>query len=373
MVERMQRTKQLIDLIVAARPNFVKIAPLHHALAREDWCTSRIVHTGQHPDADMSDVFFRDLSLPAPAVNLGIAGGRHGEHTGGVMIAYERFCLADPPDWVVVVGDVNSTVACALVAAKLHIPVAHLEAGLRCGDRSMPEEVNRVVTDAIADLLWTPSADADANLAAEGRAADRIDRIGNILIDSYELSRERIDADTTRLAMGLERHAYAVVTLHRPANVDDPDALARIVRRLVELSGSLPLVFPVHPRTRRQLADAHLLDALTARGLRVVPPLGYVPFMNLVRDARVVITDSGGLQEETTYLGVPCLTLREVTERPITVAEGTNRLVRADGLVDAVLATLAAPRPEPSRLDRWDGHAAQRAVASLRRRAAPGR
>ena len=357
-----------IDLIAAARPNFMKIAPLYHALAAEDWCVPRIVHTGQHYDPNMSDSFFRDLEMPAPHVHLGVGSGSHAEQTGGVMIAYEQAVLADRPDWIVVVGDVNSTAACAMVGTKLWIPVIHLEAGLRSRDRRMPEEINRLVTDAICDVLWTPSPDADENLAAEGVAATRIDRVGNIMIDSYELMRHKIEAADTRGRMGLAGQRYGVVTLHRPSNVDDPNILAELVDSLAQVSTGLPLVFSVHPRTRKRLAEFGLEDRLTRGQVKLVEPMPYVEFMNLVSGAAAVITDSGGVQEETTYLGIPCLTLRENTERPITVTEGSNRLVRREDLIAQAAEAAAGRWPTGRKPELWDGQAAARCVAALRRR-----
>jgi len=357
-----------IDLIAAARPNFMKIAPLYHALAAEDWCAPRIVHTGQHYDPNMSDSFFRDLEMPAPHVHLGVGSGSHAEQTGGVMIAYEKAVLADRPDWIVVVGDVNSTAACAMVGTKLWIPVVHLEAGLRSRDRRMPEEINRLVTDAICDVLWTPSPDADENLAAEGVPAARIDRVGNIMIDSYELMRHKIEAAGTRERMGLAGQRYGVVTLHRPSNVDDPNILAELVDSLAQVSADLPLVFSVHPRTRKRLTDFGLEERLTRGQVKLVEPMPYVEFMNLVSGATAVITDSGGVQEETTYLGIPCLTLRENTERPITVSEGSNRLVMREDLVAQAAEAGAGRWPTGRKPALWDGQAASRCVAALRRR-----
>jgi UDP-N-acetylglucosamine 2-epimerase (non-hydrolysing) len=358
-----------IHLIAAARPNFMKVAPLYHALAAESWCSTAIVHTGQHYDANMSDAFFRDLRLPTPHFHLEVGSGSHAEQTAGVMLAYEKVCNRDRPDWTIVVGDVNSTAACAMVAAKLWISVVHLEAGLRSRDRRMPEEINRLVTDAISDVLWTPSPDADENLLAEGVPAGRIDRVGNIMIDSYEMMRPQIEADAGPAKFQLQPGSYAVVTLHRPSNVDDEGTLGNLVQQLLAISTRLSLVFAVHPRTRKKLEEFRLWPALrAAAGIKLTEPLGYVEFMALVRGARAVITDSGGVQEESTYLGIPCLTLRENTERPITVTQGTNRLVAANKLSHDVDIVLDGRWPTGSRPDRWDGRAAQRCVAALKSR-----
>lgn len=358
-----------IHLIAAARPNFMKVAPLYHALAAESWCSTSIVHTGQHYDANMSDAFFRDLRLPTPHFHLEVGSGSHAEQTAGVMVAYEKVCSRDRPDWTVVVGDVNSTAACAMVAAKLWISVVHLEAGLRSRDRRMPEEINRLVTDAISDVLWTPSVDADENLLSEGVPAERIDRVGNIMIDSYEMMRPQIEADAGPSKFGLLPGGYAVVTLHRPSNVDDAQTLGNLVEQLLAISSRLALVFAVHPRTRKKLEEFGLWPALRgAAGIRLTEPLGYVEFMALVKSSRAVITDSGGVQEESTYLGIPCLTLRENTERPVTVTHGSNRLVAAHRLSQSVDIVLEGKWPTGSRPERWDGHAAQRCVAALKRR-----
>jgi UDP-N-acetylglucosamine 2-epimerase (non-hydrolysing) len=355
-----------IHLIAAARPNFMKVAPLYHALKSQPWCEVGIVHTGQHYDANMSDAFFRDLQLPEPRHHLEVGSGSHAEQTGGVMIAYEKVCLAERPDWIVVVGDVNSTAACAMVGAKLWIPVVHLEAGLRSRDRSMPEEINRLVTDAIADVLWTPSIDGDENLIKEGVDPQRIDRVGNIMIDSYEMMRPQIEQDDTPRRMGLERGKYFVVTLHRPSNVDRRETLTPLVEQLIAAAARLPVVFAVHPRTRKKLEEFGLLERLRAsRSIHLTEPLGYVQFMALVSGAAAAVTDSGGVQEESTYLGIPCLTLRENTERPITVSQGSNRLVQPLKLLENIERVLAGNWPTGSRPDGWDGHAAQRCVASL--------
>ena len=357
-----------VDLIAAARPNFMKIAPLYHELAAQDWCTPRIVHTGQHYDPNMSDAFFADLRLPKPAVHLGVGSGSHAEQTGRVMIEYEKVCLADRPDWIVVVGDVNSTLAGALVGAKLVIPVAHLEAGLRSGDRTMPEEINRIVTDSIADLLWTPSPDADEHLRAAGVPAEKIERVGNIMIDSFEMLRPKIEAAGMAAKLGLEPRVYGDVTLPRPSNVDSRERLETIVDRLVEVAERLPLVFPVHPRTRGRLSEFGLAERLERHdSIRLTEPLSYIEFMSLVVDCRLAVTDSGGIQEETSYLGIPCLTLRENTERPVTVTEGTNRLLGPGALVPAVAAAMERGVIE-TRIDLWDGRTARRVAASLRGR-----
>ena len=359
-----------IHLIAAARPNFMKVAPLYHALKATDWATPIIVHTGQHYDKNMSDAILKDLRVPTPDFHLGVGSGSHAEQTGNVMIAYEKLCLAHRPDWIVVVGDVNSTAACAMVATKLWIPVVHLEAGLRSGDRQMPEEINRLVTDSIADVLWTPSVDANENLAREGVAADKIDLIGNIMIDSFEMLRTRIEASNARTELGLEDGKYALVTLHRPSNVDSIESLKPIIEKFVEAAAKLPIVFVAHPRTIKSLDSFGMKDAFASTdGVTFLEPLPYMRFMNIVTGAKVVITDSGGLQEETTYLGIPCLTLRENTERPITVSQGTNKLVNARNMAENLQVVLNGNWPTGSCPPLWDGKAAMRAVECLQTRA----
>ena len=366
-------TKPLkVHLIAAARPNFMKVAPLYHVLQRAPWCAPVLVHTGQHYDHNMSGAFLAELGLPAPDHHLGVGSGSHAEQTAGVMLAYEKVCLAERPDWTIVVGDVNSTLACSLVAAKLLIPIAHLEAGLRSGDRTMPEEINRIVTDRLADLLWTPSPDGDENLLREGVAAEKIDRIGNIMIDSFELQRAQIEALAMAESLGLQPGGYGVVTLHRPSNVDQPAVLRTIVAALLEIAERLPLVFPIHPRSKARLAEFGLLERLSAQpAVQLIEPQPYNAFMSLVVTARLIVTDSGGLQEETTYLGIPCLTLRENTERPITVSQGTNRLIKAAELAGQVKAILAGRGKSGRRPALWDGRTAERAAESLRRHGLP--
>ena len=357
-----------VDLVAAARPNFMKVAPLYKTLKAEiSWCRPRLIHTGQHYDANMSNAFFMDLGLPDPDAHLGVGGGTHAQQTGGVMIAYEEECLKARPDWVIVVGDVNSTIACTMAAKKLGIPVAHLEAGLRSGDRSMPEELNRIATDALADLLWTPSADANENLEREGIPKSRVELVGNIMIDSLEMMKPFIQSRQYARYLGLESRGYGIVTLHRPSNVDNAERLEQLVQVILDAAKSLPVVFSVHPRTRQRLETSGLLKPLTeAQGVILSDPLGYTDFMSLVFECRYVLTDSGGIQEETTYLGIPCLTLRENTERPITVTQGTNRLVRPETTLAHLERIFAGAWPTGSVPTLWDGKTALRIAQSLK-------
>ena len=350
-----------IHLIAAARPNFMKIAPLYHELVSRPDLEPVIVHTGQHYDLNMSDIFFKDFKLPAPHIHLGVGSGTHAQQTGNVMIAYEKVLFDTRPDLVVVVGDVNSTVAATLAAVKLGIRTAHLEAGLRSGDRTMPEEINRVVTDAIADYLWTPSKDGNENLEKEGVAREKITLVGNIMIDSLEMARPSIESKAVFLEYGCQKKRYGLVTLHRPSNVDNPDVLAPLCRELARISQKLPLIFPIHPRTRSSLKKFGLDRLLKEKkGIHLSDPLGYIHFMNLVFNAGLLITDSGGVQEETTYLGIPCLTLRPNTERPVTITIGTNRLCTSDTLFDHVASVLDDPHSSGNIPALWDGKTAVR-------------
>ncbi len=345
----------------------MKVAPLFHALKSTEWAEPILVHTGQHYDRNMSDAILEDLGIPSPDFHLGVGSGSHAEQTGGVMIAYEKLCGEHRPNWIVVVGDVNSTAACAMVGAKLWIPVIHLEAGLRSGDRRMPEEINRLVTDSIADVLWTPSVDADENLIAAGVNPDRIDLIGNIMIDSFVMLRDRIEASGARQEFGLPDGDYALVTLHRPSNVDTLEALKPIVDELIKASATVPVVFVAHPRTIKSLETFGLMEKFrSATNVTFLEPLPYIKFMNVVTGSRLVITDSGGLQEETTYLDIPCLTLRDSTERPVTVTQGTNKLVRSETLEENLSKVLRGDWPTGACPPLWDGSTAIRAIECLR-------
>lgn len=361
-------SKKVIHLVAAARPNFMKIAPLYHALRGEPWAEPVIVHTGQHYDLNMSEVFFKDLSMPEPTIHLGVGSGSHAEQTAHVMIEYEKVLLGRQPNLVVVVGDVNSTMAATLAAVKLGIKIGHLEAGLRSFDRTMPEEINRVITDTLADILWTPSPDADANLAKEGIPRNRIHRVGNIMIDSLEMLREKIERLATYGEFGLQPSEYGVVTLHRPSNVDCMGTLRAICESLVRVARRIPLIFPAHPRTRKNLERNGLMSFLRdTRQIVIIEPLSYLRFMNLIFNCRFAVTDSGGIQEETTYLGIPCLTLRPNTERPITITSGTNRLIRRGELVSEVEKAISSNLPTRRALEMWDGKTADRVVESIAR------
>ena len=346
--------------MTGARPNFVKIKPVLDALELAGH-EAELVHTGQHYDEAMSDVFFADLGLRQPDVHLGTGSGTHAEQTARVMVAFEQHVMAQPPDWVVVVGDVNSTLACALVGAKAGCKVAHVEAGLRSGDWSMPEEVNRVATDRVSDLLLASAPDAVDNLRAEGYAENRIALVGNVMIDTLLTNRERARRRSTLSDLGLRSENYALLTLHRPSNVDDEHMLDGLLGAIATIAERLPVVWPAHPRVASRLG----VRALPV-DLRVIEPAGYLDFVALQDGARLVLTDSGGVQEETTGLGVPCLTLRTTTERPITITEGTNRLVGVEpsAIIDAAADVLAA-KPEARCPELWDGEAGRRIADAI--------
>ena len=342
--------------VVGARPNFMKAAPVIRALERRGVAQS-VIHSGQHYDAAMSDVFFRDLGLPEPDRNLGVGSGSHAVQTAAIMVALEQTFDELRPALAIVYGDVNSTTAAALVAAKIGLPLAHVEAGLRSFDMTMPEEVNRRVTDILSDLCFATSPEAIAHLAREGVPAERIHLVGNPMIDTLLANLDRFDPDRQRATFGLAG-PYAVATLHRPANVDDPASARRLVEMLRGVAAQLPVVLPLHPRGRASLSEAGLGEVAA---VRVVEPLGYLDFISLVRGATVVVTDSGGIQEETTILGVPCLTVRPNTERPITISHGTNRLVTPEDAPAAVARILAGEFVQPAEAPPlWDGRAGER-------------
>jgi len=356
--------------VVGGRPNFPKIAPILEGMAEVPTITALLVHTGQHYDHEMSRIFFEDLKIPEPDFFLGVGSGSHAQQTAKVMVEFEKALEKEQPDLVVVVGDVNSTLACALVAAKLLIPVAHVEAGLRSFDRTMPEEINRILTDHLSEYLFTTSADADANLLREGIPAAKIHLTGNVMIDTLRKSEPLARGRNAAGVLGLKRGGYAVLTLHRPSNVDDPEAFALILNGLEEIQARLPIVFPIHPRSRKRIAEFGL-DTRTERlaNLKLCAPLGYLSFLSLMMDARFVMTDSGGIQEETTALGIPCLTLRENTERPVTVEVGTNIVVgtRPERIVAEAMRLLDGHQRRGGTPPLWDGRAAGRIVDILRR------
>jgi UDP-N-acetylglucosamine 2-epimerase (non-hydrolysing) len=356
--------------VVGARPNLMKIAPLMDAYRDVREIEPVLVHTGQHYDANMSELFFRQLGIPEPDLNLGVGSASHAVQTAEIMRAFEPVVLEQRPDAVLVVGDVNSTIACGLVAVKLGVRLVHVEAGLRSFDREMPEEINRVLTDAISDLLFCTEQSGVDNLRREGIASEKIHLVGNVMIDTLLRHLERAEQSAILDSLGLTRVGYAVLTLHRPSNVDDPAVLAKLLDVLEVIAADQPLVFPVHPRTRQKLEQFGLAARVAARpALRLVDPIGYLDFLKLMAHSRVVLTDSGGIQEETTILGVPCLTLRENTERPITAELGTNRIVgqQSDRILAAyreVMSGRDRPRGAPPL---WDGRAAGRIVGVLRK------
>jgi UDP-N-acetylglucosamine 2-epimerase (non-hydrolysing) len=362
-------------LVVGARPNFMKMAPLYFEMSKAPSLEPAIVHTGQHYDYVMSQAFFEDLRLPEPDYFLGTGSGTHAEQTGKVMIEFGKVLLEEKPDLVVVFGDVNSTLACSLTAKKLLIPVAHVEAGLRSFDETMPEEINRRVTDTVSDLLFTPSPDGDENLRHEGVHDDRIRRVGNIMIDSLVTILNCIDRDHEAEILGRfgsAAGAYVLVTLHRPSNVDTPDSLRSILAYLNRLSTIVPVVFPMHPRTKKNIERFGIEMAFNG-AFQIIEPVRYREFITLQKNARFVVTDSGGIQEETTFLGLPCLTLRPNTERPITITQGTNELVDMNSIEERSDAILSGGWKQGRVPDLWDGHAAERIVQAILRFEESGR
>jgi UDP-N-acetylglucosamine 2-epimerase (non-hydrolysing) len=350
----------------------MKIAPLIKCLQQLDenhlWngvrFEPRLVHTGQHYDEKMSDIFFSELGIPAPDINLGVGSGSHAVQTANVMAKFESVCLEEKPDWVVVVGDVNSTMACTLVCAKMGIKIAHVEAGLRSFDRTMPEEINRIVTDALADLLLTPSSDANENLKREGVPDSRIRLVGNVMIDTVVANLEQARASRLRHFLGLQKKGFVYVTLHRPSNVDNQTSLITIIKELKRLARQLPVVFPIHPRTRKMCAQFGITLDHTP-GLKILEPVGYHDSLSLTENARLVLTDSGGLQEESTFFRTPCLTLRPNTERPITVTLGSNRLTNLECLRADIEQMLQAGESVGSIPPLWDGHTAPRVLKEI--------
>ena len=355
--------------IVGARPNFMKIAPIYAEMKRRDSeFMPMIVHTGQHYDAAMSDSFFIDLGMPKPDVHLNVGSASHAVQTAKIMMEFEPIVLEHKPDWVLVVGDVNSTIACTLVCAKLGIKVAHVEAGLRSFDRTMPEEINRILTDSISDLLLTPSPDGNENLKKEGIADEKVKLVGNVMIDSLLRNLKIAESSIIREELNLTENEYAVMTLHRPSNVDDKETFSGLLEALLEISEKLPIIFPAHPRTRGKIEEFGFSEQVQKSNIKLIEPLGYLDFMRLYSGAKLVLTDSGGLQEETTALGIPCLTLRENTERPITIEMGTNILVgtNPNKIRQTAFEILSNDVKKDAKIPLlWDGKTAERICDAL--------
>lgn len=354
--------------VVGARPNFMKISPLIDEMKKYPEISPILVHTGQHYDKEMSKLFFDDLKLPSPDIYLGVGSASHAEQTAKIMVEFEKVLLEQKPDLIVVVGDVNSTIACALTAVKLLIPVAHVEAGLRSHDRTMPEEINRILTDAISDYLFTTSKDADANLLKEGIPKEKIYFVGNVMIDTLLKQIDKASGSDVLGRLGLEPKNYAALTLHRPNNVDDKEVFVRILGALEEIQKKIKIIFPVHPRTRKKIEEFGLSGKIKNMiNLKITEALGYLDFLKLMSDSKLVLTDSGGIQEETTILKIPCITLRETTERPITVTEGSNVIVGSDKdkIIRECLRIIDGREKKGKAPHLWDGHAAERIVKIL--------
>lgn len=354
-----------VHIIIGARPNLMKVAPIYRAFQLSGEIDSQLIDTGQHFNKNMSDVFYDEFNLPQPNYRLGVGSGTHAVQTAKIMIGYDKVCLERKPDWTVVVGDVNSTLACAITAAKRGIRVAHLEAGLRSRDMSMPEEINRIVTDSVSSLMWTPSEDASRNLLNEGHPTSKIDLVGNVMIDCLEMMRPRFSKRRFWESLGLEEGKYCLMTFHRPSNVDDTDNIIRITEQILGISKNIPVVFPVHPRTFKAMKQTRMLDKLTkVKDVTLLEPLGYVDFMSLMSSASFVVSDSGGIQEETAYLGIPCFTVRTSTERPITLSMGTNVLIDISEISRFAL-NQNYQRSVVKKPKFWDGKTAQRVTESL--------
>jgi UDP-N-acetylglucosamine 2-epimerase (non-hydrolysing) len=354
--------------VVGARPNFMKIAPLMAEYSRHENIQAILVHTGQHYDKVMSKLFFRELEIPEPDVNLEVGSASHAVQTAEIMKRFEPILIDHKPDVVVVVGDVNSTIACGLVAVKLGVKLAHVEAGLRSGDRSMPEEINRVLTDSISDLLFCTEQSGVKNLLREGISPTKIHLVGHVMIDTLLKNKEKANKSNILNLLDLNGDKHAVLTLHRPSNVDDPVVFSRILEAIKIIQKDMPVIFPVHPRTRKNLEANSISEHINLiPGLRLTDPLGYLDFLKLMSNAKVVLTDSGGIQEETTILQIPCLTLRENTERPITTKLGTNQIVGTNpkNIIKAYKYAINGSQNKPDRPPFWDGHAAERIVNTL--------
>lgn len=358
-----------IILVVGARPNYMKVGPVYFALKSDTDFEPILVHTGQHYDNNLSEIFFKQLGLPKPDRYLGVGSGTHGAQTSRIMIEFEKVLLEEKPDLVMVVGDVNSTIACALDSAKLHIPVAHLEAGLRSYDRRMPEEINRVLTDSISDILLTPSLDANENLKKEGITDERIFFVGNAMIDSLRRYEKLAERSNILEKLNMTSNNYGLITLHRPSNVDNKENFERIITAFEEIEKRIPLIFPIHPRSRKQIKQFSLKSRFeNMKNFKFIDPVGYLDFLKLEKDAKLVLTDSGGIQEETTVFGVPCITIRENTERPITIKQGTNQLVGNDTqkIIKAAESVLGGHCKERTIPKFWDGKTALRVVEVLK-------
>jgi len=361
------RTKKRIFLVAGARPNFMKIAPLYEVMKNSARLQPVIVHTGQHYDKNMSQVFFRELGLPKPHIYLGVGSGSHAVQTAKIMVEFEKVCLKKKPAMVLVVGDVNSTLACSVVSSKLLIPIAHIEAGLRSFDRAMPEEINRIVTDSLSDYLFTTCRDANRNLEKEGVKRNKIFFAGNVMIDSLGRFIKEAEKRKTFRKFSLKDGEYALLTLHRPSNVDDKATLEKILKTMAKISMKTKIIFPAHPRTKKQIEKYKLKKYLRVGNIEVIEPVGYLDALNLMKHSRFVLTDSGGMQEETTVLGVPCITMRENTERPITVTQGTSTLVGNNPakITRAVNQILNGKYKKGRVPELWDGKSARRIAKIL--------